>query len=77
MSRQERTINSISIPKGSRNEIRVTLGVRDNRPVIDIRQFEPNGLRVLVPTRSGVNFDLAALPMLIAALEAFKAEGQS
>lgn len=77
MSRQERTITSISIPKGSRNEIRVTSRVRDNRTVIDIRQFEPNGLRVLVATMKGVNVDLTALPILIAALEALKQGGQS
>jgi hypothetical protein len=75
MSKQERVL--ATIPKGSRNAVRVTLSVRDNRPVIDIRQFEPNGLRVLMPTMKGVNFDLAVLPMVIAALEAIKAEARS
>jgi hypothetical protein len=75
MSKQERILTTI--PKGSRNAVRVTLSVRDNRPVIDIRQFEPNGLRVLVPTKKGVVLDLAALPMLIAALKTLKEEAWS
>jgi hypothetical protein len=75
MSKQERILTTI--PKGSRNAVRVTLSVRDNRPVIDIRQFEPNGLRVLVPTKKGVVLDLAALPMLIAALKTIKEEAWS
>jgi hypothetical protein len=57
------------IPKGRRNVVRITLSVRGNQPVIDIRQFEPNGLRVLVPTMKGVSVDLTAVTALIAALE--------
>jgi hypothetical protein len=75
MKKQERIL--ATIPKGSRNAVRITLSVRDNRPVIDIRQFELNGLRVLVPTMKGVVLDLASLPMLIAALKTLKEEARS
>jgi hypothetical protein len=64
----------VVIPKGSRNEVRATFSVRDNRPVIDIRQFEPNGLRVLMPTMKGVgNIDLAAACEIARAILRFDA----
>jgi hypothetical protein len=56
------------IPKGRRNVIRVTFSTLGGHPVIDIRQYEPNGLRMLMPTIKGVNIDLAAVPALISAL---------
>jgi hypothetical protein len=74
MSKQERIV--ATIPKGPRNIVRVTLRMRGDQSVVDIRQFEPNGLRVLVPTMKGVNIDHTAIPMLIAALEAIKSECQ-
>jgi hypothetical protein len=73
MKNQERIVAAIR--KGPRNVVRVTLSMRGHHQVIDIRQFEPNGLRVLVPTMKGVNIDLAVLPILIAALETIK-EGE-
>jgi len=75
MKNQERIV--AAIPKGARNIVRVTLSMRGDQPIIDIRQFEPNGLRVLVPTMKGVNIDPAAIPMLIAALETIKLECRS
>lgn len=75
MKNQDRIV--AAIPKGARNIVRVTLSMRGDQPVIDIRQFEPNGLRVLVPTMKGVNIDPAAIPMLIAALETIKLECRS
>jgi hypothetical protein len=75
MSKQERII--AAIPKGARNIVRVTLTMRGHQAVVDIRQFEPNGLRVLMPTVKGVNIDPVAIPMLIAALETIKSECRS
>ena len=63
-----------TIPKGPRNAIRLTLSVRDNRPVADLRQFEPNGLRVLTPTMKGIgNIDVEMAQQLIVRLQDFVA----
>jgi len=72
MKNQERIV--AAIPKGARNIVRVTLTMRGDRPVVDIRQFEPNGLRVLMPTVKGVNIDPATTRQLIVALESALAE---
>jgi hypothetical protein len=72
MKNRERIV--AAIPKGPRNIVRVTLSMRGDQPVIDIRQFEPNGLRVLMPTMKGVNIDPTAARQLIAAIESALAE---
>jgi hypothetical protein len=59
-----------TIPKSRRNAVRVTLGERDHRPCVDIRQFEPNGKRELMPTQKGVVIAATMIPDLIAALQA-------
>jgi hypothetical protein len=64
MKRQERVIATIR--KGKRNTIVLSISERDQQPCLAIRQHEPNGLRVLVPTS---NIDPAAARELIAAIE--------
>jgi hypothetical protein len=60
-----------TVPKGRRNKIVVTCGERDGKPVIDIRLFKPNGLKVLMPTSKGIgNIDPTEVRALIAKLEA-------
>jgi hypothetical protein len=75
MSKQERIV--ATIPKGPRNIVRVTLRMRGGRHVVDLRQFEPNGLRLLVPTMKGVSVDVAEIETLIAALETIRSECRS
>ncbi len=69
MRNQERVIATIR--KGKRNTIVLSLSERDQQPCLDIRQHEPDGLRVLVPTAKGINnISAAEARELIAALAA-------
>lgn len=44
-----------TIRKGNRNAVVVSVKERDGKPLLDIRQHEPDGLQVLQPTRSGIS----------------------
>jgi hypothetical protein len=67
MSNQENIV--AAIPKGRRNVVRVTLRSRGDQPIVDIRQFEPNGLRVLMPTAKGMGLTPAEARELITDLK--------
>jgi hypothetical protein len=59
-----------TIRKGNRNAVVVTVGRHGRHSYIDIRQYEPDGLRVLKPTRSGIGrIDRMAARELITAIE--------
>jgi hypothetical protein len=65
--------NTIAIiRKGNRNAIVFTVNERDQQPLLDIRQHEPDGLRLLQPTRSGIgNINDEVAQQLITALQQF------
>ena len=76
MKNQERIIGSIQ--RGRRNKIHVTLRSRGDQPIVDIREFEPNGLRVLTPTAKGMGLTPAEIRKLIAMLgDALAATGEA
>jgi len=71
----ERIISTI--PKGKRNAVRITIGERDHKSCVDIRQFEPNGRRELTPTLKGLVVHASMIPDLIAASTMAAAEFNS
>lgn len=71
---QDQHVVLATIPKGPRNAIVLTEKRRGRESFADLRQFEPNGLRVLVPTMKGIgNIDVGLAQQLIVRLQDFVA----
>lgn len=64
-----------TIRKGNRKAIVLSVKTGDGKPLLDIRQHEPDGLQVLQPTRSGIsNIDKVMARELVTALLHFITE---
>ena len=66
-----------SVPKNSREEVRIALSEYRGTPLIDVRTFSDySGEGELKPTAKGVSLRIARLPELIEALEKARAEAE-